>query len=202
MSREQAVTNDLRLVWRYVEDNSSVGAQRDETTGVKQLSALAASGEKMLLNQEASPLSAGQLKAQGSKVGVSRNRSHLFGCRLNRWALGGGLGFLKHLIRQEERKKKLSKYQECPPHTVSHSPHTRHNNLCLPLFLPLLCLLCSFVRNCYREKQKKRKEWPPLVHTSVFVCVSQGQVLFLFRSFLFCAEWETAELHLCFKSMW
>lgn len=63
MSREQAVTNDLRLVWRYVEDNSSVEAQRDETTGVKQLSALAASGEKMLLNQEASSTG---LSLQGS----------------------------------------------------------------------------------------------------------------------------------------
>lgn len=70
MSREQAVTNDLRLVWRYVEANSSVGAQRDETTGVKQLSALAASGEKMLLNQEASstgPSLQGSSKPRGQR---------------------------------------------------------------------------------------------------------------------------------------
>lgn len=88
-----------------------VGAQGMETTGVKQLSALSASGEKMLLNQEGfsdSPSLQGNSKTTGQRSARAAMEAICLVVTAQqvrpRWV--GGPGFSKHLTRQEKKKKK------------------------------------------------------------------------------------------------
>lgn len=59
---------------------------------------------------------------------------------------GGGWGRLLKTCHPSRNKiAPEAQYEECPPHTVTHSPRSRHNKPCLRVFT-LLCLFCSFVR--------------------------------------------------------
>lgn len=132
------MTNDCEIDGRYSQLHAS---STDAAAGVKQLSALAAPGGKMLLNQEGfsnSPLSARQHKARGGqKVTVSSNGSHLFGCHGSTgepWVGGcGGGGDFKTPHPAKKKEKKTKQKHHCRPnsrnvhHTRPLSQHTRHN---------------------------------------------------------------------------
>lgn len=143
--------------------SSCVRAQGDGATGVKQLSALAAAGEKMLLNQKGSPnslVSAGQAKAWKSKVKASGNRRYLFGCQGSTgepWVWENKASqnispsteksFLKNSTHRLSRRN--------AHHTRSLTHHTCHNTPVYPDSSQCshYVLLCSYVRG--RLLQKK-----------------------------------------------
>lgn len=115
--------NDCKIDGRYTQLCAS---STDGATGVKQLSALAALGEKMLLNQE----------------GFSNSSSHKAqGCQRSPWAameaicldvtvqqVSPGWGISKHLTRQKRKKREHHRLNiRNVHHTRSLSQHTRHN---------------------------------------------------------------------------
>lgn len=126
------MTNDCEIDGRY---SQLYASSTDRAAGVKQLSALAAPGGKMLLNQEGfsnSPLSARQHKARGGqKVTMSSNGSHLFGCHSSTgepWV--GGEDFkTPHPAKKKGKKKKhhCRLNSRNVHHTWPLSQHTRHN---------------------------------------------------------------------------
>lgn len=162
----------------------------------------------MLLNQEGfsnSPLSAGQLKAQGSEVSVSSNGSHLFGCHGSTGEpLGGGPGFSKHLTQQGKKIAPQAQYQECPPHTVTHSPHTSQQ----PVFtlIPSRVHTAVFaLRGGCPVKMLKQREGEKMERITRATIGAQLSVCFCLnvtgsRFFIFLLR-ETPELHLCYKCL-
>lgn len=85
----------------------------------------------------------------GSEFTSSSNGSHLFGCHGSTGeprGFGGGQDGKGGRVRRasqnispgkKRKQHRRPQYQECPPHTATHhSPHTRHNNPCLPPIPP------------------------------------------------------------------
>lgn len=80
VSKQQALTV---VTGCLIDKRSCVGALGEGATGVKQLSALAAPGEKMLLNQEGSskrPSLQGSWKPRGQRSPQAAMEANLFGC--------------------------------------------------------------------------------------------------------------------------
>lgn len=156
LSKQRAVTDDSTLCEDREEDRSgAVGAQGGNgVTGVKQLSSLAAPGEKMLLNQEgvshSSPL-LGDSKPWGQRSQRAAMEAICLVVRAQQVSPGQG-DLATQNISPGKRKRKYPHSHGIRnvrlTHTLVHSPHTRHNNPCLLLLYPefTLCLLCSDVR--------------------------------------------------------
>lgn len=186
--------------------SSCVRAQGDGATGVKQLSALAAAGEKMLLNQKGSPnslVSAGQAKAWKSKVKASGNRRYLFGCQGSTgepWVWENKASqnispsteksFLKNSTHRLSRRN--------AHHTRSLTHHTCHNTQVYPDS-------CSSVRGrllqkkIFRGGKKGTTTFGPQLR--VCFCFNDIVVFFLFF-FLLCLLYRVSlELHLCYQCL-
>lgn len=141
--RGHGMTNDCRIDGRYTQLCAS---STDGATGVKQLSALAAPGEKMLLNQEGFSNSPSH-KARG---GHRSPRAAMEAICLDvtvQQVSPGWKGVSKHLTRQKGEKKNrkysttgsISGMSTTHGHSVSTHVTT---NPCLPLFQPVFALLC------------------------------------------------------------
>lgn len=212
VSREQAwqtTAHSPRINGRY---EQLCWGSTDGATGVKQLSALAARGEKMLLNQEGfskQPLAAGQLKAQGSKVAVSSNGGHLFGCHGSTgepWVGDQASQNISPGMKKNSTTGSISGMSTTHGHSLTtHVTTTRVYPYSTPVFT-LLCLLCSSVsEGCPRknaEAERRRKNlkeqpWPASARSSVlvFVRMSQGRAFFfcfvLFFAFFVLVEGDT-----------
>lgn len=164
VSRKQAWQTTAHCVRIYGRYEQLCCSSTDGATGVKQLSALAAPGEKMLLNQEGflnSPSLQGKSKPRGQRslwaameaiclVVMAQQVSP--GC--GGW--GGGPGFSKHLTRQEKKIAPQAQYQECPPHTVTHSAHTSQQPVFtrIPPHVHTAVFALSFVREGCPSKRK------------------------------------------------
>lgn len=150
------MTNDHKMDGRYTQLCTS---STDGATGVKQLSALAAPGEKMLLNQEGfsnSPSLQGNTKPGGVRGRREQQwKPFVWMSWFNRWAMGGGIS--KHLTRQRRRRRKKTapqaQYQECPPHTVTQSARTSQQTRVYPDSSP-----CSDCSVCFELGERR----PPL----------------------------------------
>lgn len=196
----------------YVRYEQLCWSSRDGATGVKQLSTLAALGEKMLLNQEGfsnSPSLQGNSKLRGQRSLWAAMEAICLVVMAQQVSPGWGTRLLKTSHPARKKIAPEAQYQECPPHTVTHSPHTRHNNPCLPVFHPvftLLCLLCSFVREGCPEKMLKQREEEKMERTTMATIGAQLSVCFCLNvtgssfSFSFFLR-ETPELHLCYKGL-
>lgn len=158
-------------------------SSEDGATGVKQLSALAALGETRLLNQEG-------LSKSPSLQGNSKPRG-----RRSPWAAMGAICFVVMVQQVSPARRKISpqaQYQECPPHTVTHSAHTSqqpmftlipphaHTTVCFELCKRSPPVQKKMLNKRAGEKKWKEQPWPPLVLCSmlVFVWMSQGWVFF------------------------
>lgn len=137
-------------------------------TGVKQLSALAAPGEKMLLNQEGfsnSPSLQGNSKPRGQRSLRAAMEVIWLVVMAQQVSPGWGTRLLKtsHPARKEIAPQ--AQYQECPPHMVTHSPHTSQQPVftLIPPHVHTTLFALSFAsegcpskRKCWSGKREKK----------------------------------------------
>lgn len=127
VSREQAWQTTAHCVRIYGRYEQLCRSSTDGATGVKQLSALAAPGEKMLLNREGfsnSPSLQGNSKPRGHGSPWAAMEAICLVVMAQQVSPGWGTRLLKTSHPAGKKIAPQAQYQECPPHTVTHSAHT------------------------------------------------------------------------------
>lgn len=123
VSRGQDMTNDCKIDGRCTQLCAS---STDGATGVKQLSALAALGEKMLLNQEGFSNSSSHKAQGGQRSPWAAMEAICLDVTVQQVSPGWGVS--KHLTRQNRKKWEHHRLNiRNVHHTRSLSQHTRHN---------------------------------------------------------------------------
>lgn len=136
--RGQDVTNDCKTDGSYTQLCAS---SADGATGVKQLSALAALGEKMLLNREGFSNSSSH-KARGGQRSP-RAAMEAICLDVTVQQVSPGRGISKHLARQRKKNESTAGSISGMSTTHGHSVSTHvTTNPCLPSFPPAFALLC------------------------------------------------------------
>lgn len=192
VSREQAwqtTAHCLRIYGRYEQLCCS---STDRATGVKQLSSLAAPGEKMLLNQDGfsnSPSLQGNSKPRGERSLWAAMEAICLVVMAQQVSPGWGTRLLKtsHPARKENSTTgSISRMSTTHGHSLTtHVTTTRvypysttcsHYSVCFELCEGRLPLQKKMLEQRQGEKKCKEQPWPPSAHCSllVFVWMSQG----------------------------
>lgn len=195
VSREQAWQMTAHCVRIYGRYEQLCCSSTDRATGVKQLSALAAPGEKMLLNQEGfsnSPSLQGNSKPRGERSLWAAMEAICLVVMAQQVSPGWGTWLLKtsHPARKENSTTgSISRMSTTHGHSLTtHVTTTRvypysttcsHYSVCFELCEGRLPLQKKMLKQ--RQGGKKMQQpRPPSVHCSllVFVWMSQGWVFF------------------------